>query len=85
MKAAWRAPSTSVPAEIKNKDLDYTIRIHLLEREQTFHTLRAFKRACSSSKAACFSLSSTLVKDMPVLAKDDTALESVLALQKPQA
>lgn len=43
-------------------------------------TLSAFRRACSSSRAACFSLSSTRVKDMPVLAREETALESVLAL-----
>lgn len=44
-------------------------------------TLSALSRACSSSRAACFSLSSTLVKDIPVLASDDTALDRVLALQ----
>src|SRR4029434_9357943 len=43
-------------------------------------TLRALRRACSSSRAACFSRSSTLVKDMPVLAREDTALDRVLAL-----
>lgn len=43
-------------------------------------TFNAFKRACSSSNAACFSLSSTLVRDRPVLAKEETALESVVAL-----
>lgn len=45
-------------------------------------TLSAFRRACSSSSAACFSLSSTLVKDMPVLAREETALERVLALDQ---
>ena len=44
-------------------------------------TLSAFKRACSSSSAACFSLSSTFVKEMPVFASDDTAFERVLALE----
>lgn len=48
-----------------------------LEFGQTF---RALSRACSSSRAACFSRSSTLVKDIPVLAKDDTAFDRVLAL-----
>jgi hypothetical protein len=43
-------------------------------------TFSALRRACSSSRAACFSLSSTLVKDMPVLAREETALERVLAL-----
>ncbi len=43
-------------------------------------TFSAFRRACSSSRAACFSLSSTLVKDIPVLAREETALERVLAL-----
>lgn len=43
-------------------------------------TLSAFNRACSSSSAACFSLSSTLVKEIPVLAREDTALDRVLAL-----
>ena len=45
-------------------------------------TFRACRRACSSSRAACFSLSSTLVKDMPVLAREETALERVLALEE---
>lgn len=45
-------------------------------------TLSAFRRACSSSRAACFSLSSTLVKEMPVLAREETALERVLALNQ---
>lgn len=44
-------------------------------------TFRALSRACSSSRAACFSRSSTLVKDIPVLASDDTAFDKVLALQ----
>lgn len=43
-------------------------------------TFRALSRACSSSKAACFSRSSTFVKDIPVLASDDTAFDKVLAL-----
>lgn len=45
-------------------------------------TFKAFKRACSSSSAACFSLSSTLVSDRPVLAREETALERVVALGK---
>lgn len=44
-------------------------------------TFRALSRACSSSRAACFSRSSTLVKDIPVLASDETAFDKVLALQ----
>lgn len=46
------------------------------------YTFRALRRVCSSSKAACFSLSSTLVKDMLVLAREETALERVLALSQ---
>lgn len=45
-------------------------------------TLSACRRLCSWSRAACFSLSSALVKDMPVLAREETALESVLALNQ---
>lgn len=44
-------------------------------------TFKAFKRACSSSNAACFSLSSTFVRDRPVLAREETALERVVALK----
>lgn len=44
-------------------------------------TFSALRRACSSSSAACFSRSSTLVKDIPVLASDDTAFDRVLALR----
>lgn len=44
-------------------------------------TFKAFKRACSSSNAACFSLSSTFVRDRPVLAREETALERVVALR----
>lgn len=44
-------------------------------------TFKAFKRACSSSNAACFSLSSTFVRDRPVLASEETALERVVALK----
>lgn len=46
----------------------------------TGSTFRALSRACSSSSAACLSRSSTLVKDIPVLASDETALDRVLAL-----
>lgn len=45
-------------------------------------TFRALSLACSSSSAACFSRSSTLVKDIPVLASDETAFDRVLALQE---
>lgn len=43
------------------------------ERTQ-LNTFSALRRACSSSRAACLSLSSTLVNDLPVLAKEETAL-----------
>lgn len=56
-----------------------------LGEERRNRTFSAFRRACSSSRAACFSLSSTLVKDIPVLAREETALESVLALSEGTA
>jgi len=44
-------------------------------------TFRACSRACSSSSACCFSFSSMRLKDMPVVARVETALDRVDALQ----
>lgn len=44
-------------------------------------TLRAWSRACSSSKACCLSFSSILLKEMPVEDRELTALDRVDALQ----
>lgn len=44
-------------------------------------TLRACSLACSSSRACCFSFSSMRLKDMPVLEREETALDRVDALQ----